>query len=137
MLSQEGLYGPARSHLILAAEESIKTIMLLTGLVYRNAEFMDLGFVFNHKERLILAAALGTPFELLQKVRTKIQVPGLTKAKMKQWQKQTITNLEAGRSSLLRLMEWWVTAGELRNAGFYLDYRDGSWKSPGRISKSS
>jgi len=136
-LSRERLYGIARSHLILAAEESMKALTLSTGMFIGKNPDVDFGFIFNHKGRLGFAAIFAMVFSFVDQLRTKIHTPGMTQSQIQRWQKQIQGNIESGRSAVLSLMEWWIEAGDLRNDGFYVDYRDHRWKSPGRITKSS
>lgn len=130
-------YGPARSHLILAAEESIKTMLLLANEINENEAIPDFNLVFNHKGRLILAAFMGMPFELIDQLRNKLTKEKQSKDELLRWVKNIERNIESGTASIFKVLEWWGNAGNLRNDGFYVDYRFGKWYSPSRVRKSA
>jgi AbiV family abortive infection protein len=138
MLSAKRMYGPARSHLILAAEEAMKAMMVATVALGFTETEIDLGFVFGHKGRLALAAMLSIPFGFLEEIRLRAKKSVAPKQGLRRWAEGIEQKVKAGNPTpLVRFTEWWKQAGNYRNDGFYVDYRADLWKSPGRITKSA
>jgi AbiV family abortive infection protein len=136
ILSEAKMYGPARAHLILAVEEAIKTILVFGNILTGKETINDFSVVFNHQGRLFFAAIFGMVFGFVEQAREKL--PSFkTEQEIRRWITQIERRAESGTAAFYKIMEWWGKAGVLRNDGFYVDYRSGSWRSPGRIGKAA
>ena len=154
-LSKIKEFGVAQSHLILSVEEAIKALFLCfkgLGMPIRQKKLNNL--LTKHKPRHEIGTLLYIIFTMaiwfINTIKTANEkAEHKTEQEALQIRNQTfqkiIVDLQKSASSdnsmteinrlVLPLKEWWETAGQKKEVGFYVDFQYGKWSSPNLIKK--
>lgn len=145
-------FGPASALLVLAGEEAMKALMLQTyGIGFAEMERAMRPMLFQHEPRhagaLVLTmftGVLGRRLSLMLEVLEKFPeqersgpefVQAIQEAK-ERFMTEVKEMLDPSHGSAFsRKLLWWTTANDLKIRGLYVDFRDGSWSSPGSLSQ--
>lgn len=152
ILAKMGEYGPAVSHMVLSAEESIKAIFFQAiGYELEIPPSSIRPFLASHRPRHA-AAAMWTLMGLLFD-----QWIGLIIALNDEFQGATgpeywraradkvaalaselnaLADARPGENKIMDQLLWWGQSESLKQRGFYVDFRDGDWVSPDSVTKA-
>jgi AbiV family abortive infection protein len=149
-------FGIATSLNILAAEEAIKSVAILTKFYFPEFENEHLKPIFSDhpiKHKNIIAFTFIIDFYIdtiynayleLQQEFKKIEfLPEVQKRAIKNNTPTLNRNInwileqKSKKLSFNELFEWWNTANKEKNHGFYVDKKNNTWHNPRLISKES
>lgn len=148
-------FGNAQSHLILGAEEAIKSVFLyLKGLEIPIRQNILDKVLIKHKSRHEIGGLLYLIFTSVMWAvnifKTALEnAIDKTEAEIKQIRntalQRIMTDLQKSVSTdnskselnqmVTPLLEWWETADSKKKAGFYVDFQKGIWTSPQLIKR--
>lgn len=149
-LSQE--YGIATSHMVLAAEEALKSIVLaMLGDGIDLPPSAVASILTQHKPRLIVGALL-TLMQFLTTSWVNLitslnqEHPDSTAPEYAEARRAAVANLVAelnrvadasqGEAHIIDVMDWWAGSNLLKQRGFYMDLEDGNWVGPFSLTES-
>lgn len=137
LLTADGLWGLATSHLVLAGEEAVKASVLYSTMRMPVDLRIDLkAFFRKHDLRL---GALGmlhlfTYFGTMPTEIAKNLKPGQRVAPQMIGRLKRIVNSQ--NPKLGKQLVWLTNASRLRNSGFYVDFNKGRWKTPAQVTRT-
>jgi AbiV family abortive infection protein len=151
ILASKDEFGPAISHVVLAGEEAVKGSHLAScGLYMLGDEFGFSKILHRHGAKHEVAAVIGimswVSAELLRRIPeilsqhadpTSEEYTSASKNMFSEVGKMG-SNFASGRppdNPLNTAINFWKRANDMKNAGLYVDYINGSWRSPSNIGQ--
>ena len=151
-LAKVGEYGPAASHMVLSAEESIKAIFFQAiGYELEIPPSSIRPFLASHRPRHAAAAMwtlMGLLFDrwigLIIAINDEFQ--GATGPEYQRARADKVAALASelnaladarpGESKIMGQLLWWGQSESLKQRGFYVDFRNGNWVSPHSVTEA-
>ncbi len=149
ILSEQGLFGIANSHLILSSEEAVKAYTVFANYYDPELEIPDFNKYFSdHKHKHKAISDMSFFIVFMREIYNLILEPAksiIDKKKDKLTKDDLIAAKNDGVNNLIKWLktipkiehneEWWNNANNTKNKGFYVNFYDQKWQTPSEICK--
>lgn len=146
-LGKDGSYGLASSLMVLSAEESIKAFGMLGRGVYEKKWGSDLKKFFrSHKHKhdnagffLVMCNFME---EIIQEIEDIENDPNITPEEckaviIKKFQASILEKLKNSDEKFISIVNWQVSADDIKKQGFYVDFSNEKWNSPNSVTENT